>query len=479
MRLLRNGLLRYRGRAFVSGSQARCQSTAPTNLEVFQKAQTISLAGGSDKDKHRHTQINKKVLVHDRLKMLMDDYENDFVHLSTLAGYKMEYGTVPSGGVICGIGSISGKRCMVVAMDATVIGGTLFPIGVKKNVRAQAIAMQNRLPTVYVVDSGGAFLPLQAEIFNPGGAVFANIAKLSAQKISQISIVAGSCTAGAAYIPTMSDEVVIVNKISSIFLGGPPLVQAATGEVVTPEELGGATIHCEVSGYTDHMAQTEQEGFEMVRDIVGTVNCEAVSTGSGLAVSAGSEDRSIQRSVESMFDDGKVLSEFKKTYSDKVRTTLGYIEGNLCGIIANHSDSHLDDKAMNKAAHFVQLCSERDDVKMLIFMQNGDDHDPNEQSITTGYARFMQAVANCDTPRVTIITSHQNRASLLSPQSFEPSFTFRWPDAGYRDMSAVRCSAELWDDGVILPEQTREVLGKLALIVKRRNAARDEPIFRM
>jgi len=390
----------------------------------------------------------------------------------------MPYGTVPSSGGVNGIGSINGKKCMVIAHDATVKGGTLFPISLTKSLRAQRIAAENRLPCVYVVDSGGAFLPLQADIFNPGGATFGNIAKMSGDKISQIALVAGSCTAGGAYIPTMCDEVVIVDKISSIFLGGPPLVQAATGEVVTPEQLGGARLHCETSGYTDHLALTEEEGIEMTRDIVSMVNCYSMKGAEKL------EDKEVDVSssvamVRSILDGGRIISNFKKTYSRSITTAFGQLDGHLVGIVANEEGHVLDDKAMNKAAHFVRLCSERDDVRMLIFLQNTSFQD--SQSITTGHARYMQAVATCSTPRVTILTGHQaeEQANLLSPQCFDPNFLYRWPNAGYMDYSAVQCSALCWDDGLIMSAETRPLLAKLMKVVKKRNLGRLEPVYKM
>lgn len=233
--------------------------------------------GGGENAVLRHTQRNKKLFVRERLKLLLDD--ESFLELSPLAGLSMPYGDVPAAGCLTGIGKICGIWCVFVANDATVKGGTIYPIGVKKQLRAQEIAMQNRLVSVYLVDSGGAFLPLQSELFPDklhGGRIFYNEAILSAMKIPQVAVVCGSCVAGGAYVPTMAEEAVIVDKIGTLFLAGPPLVRAATGEYVSPEDLGGATLHSRVSGCSDHFASSEKEAYECVRNIISTLNYEPV-----------------------------------------------------------------------------------------------------------------------------------------------------------------------------------------------------------
>lgn len=471
-----------------------------TNRSQLYEALKISIQGGSSKDHERHTKRNKKLLVHDRLHLLLDDYKNDFVHFSTCAGYKLDYGTIPSAGIISGIGSIKDKKCVVIAMDATVKGGTMYPISVQKMLRAQEIALKNKLPTVYVVDSGGAFLPLQREVFNPGGKIFRNIAWLSAQKISQVSIVVGSCTAGAAYIPTMCDQTVIVDKISSIFLGGPPLVQAATGELVTPEQLGGARIHSEISGYTDFFAEDEYQGFEEIRNICETINCWSGETTFDETISEGlvgnqikiedtdseTQSKSPTEIIDLILDPNKTKTDFKPTYSKEITCRFGYINQNKVGIIINNSDN-LSDKALNMASHFTQLCSDREDIKCLILIQNGDakiNHQllmkENGKSDKNGFSRLISSLAVCDTPRITIITDHQNEDfNILSSRYFDSKLVFRWPGAGFKDLSAEECSGKLLDDGIIFPGETRKVLSKVIPCLKRNNVERREPVYRM
>lgn len=446
-------------------------------LEEFQAATSHALAGGSDKDLQRHTVQNKKLTVIDRLKLLMDDYDNDFIHLSTLAGYKLPYGTIPSASNVVGIGKIRGKTCLVIGNDAKTKGGTMYPISVQKTLRAQDIARENHLPTVYLVDSGGAFLPLQRDIFNPGGKIFRNIALASAKKIPQISCVVGSCTAGGAYIPTMSDQVVMVDKISSIFLGGPPLVQAATGEIVTPEELGGAKIHCNISGYSDFFAENEKVGIRETRNIIETLHCEidsvpnisvSNSTFSSSSIFDHPENLSGLDLVKYLSDKHEILNQFKPTYSDEITTCFAYVNQNLVGFITNNSNT-LSDNALNQASHFVQLCNDRKSVKAVIFLQNGDasiKSDPKTDR--NGLARLMSSISVANTPRIAIITNHQHDAfNILSSQYFNPKLLFRWPNAGFQNKNALECSGELYDDGVILPEQTRNYLSKLIPCLKR------------
>ncbi|NXN27470.1 MCCB carboxylase, partial [Nycticryphes semicollaris] len=230
--------------------------------------------GGGENAILRHTQRNKKLFVRERLKLLLDD--ESFLELSPLAGLDLPYGDVPAAGCLTGIGKICGVWCVFMANDATVKGGTIYPIGVKKQLRAQEIALQNRLCSVYLVDSGGAFLPLQSELFPDklhGGRVFYNEAIMSAMRIPQVAVVCGSCVAGGAYVPTMAEETVIIDKIGTLFLAGPPLVKAATGEDVSPEDLGGAKLHSEVSGCSDHFASSEEEAYECIRNVISTLNC--------------------------------------------------------------------------------------------------------------------------------------------------------------------------------------------------------------
>lgn len=252
--------------------EANLRNSAICHKKHVEFSEKVKKGGGANAIA-RHTQRNKKLLVRDRLRLLLDD--EDFLELSPFAGLGLPYGDIPSAGCLTGIGRINGLWCVFIANDATVKGGTAYPITVKKQLRAQEVAIQNRLPCVYLVDSGGAFLPLQSEIFpdkNQGGRTFYNEAIMSATKIPQVSVVCGSCTAGGAYIPTMAEETVMVHRIGTIFLGGPPLVKAATGEEVSPENLGGARLHAEVSGCVDHFAWEEKEAYEYTRNIISTLN---------------------------------------------------------------------------------------------------------------------------------------------------------------------------------------------------------------
>ncbi|KAK7889838.1 hypothetical protein WMY93_025398 [Mugilogobius chulae] len=331
----------------------------------------------------RHTQRNKKVLVRDRLRLLLDN--EDFLELSPFAGLGLPYGDIPSAGCLTGIGQINGLWCVFIANDATVKGGTAYPITVKKQLRAQEVAIQNRLPCVYLVDSGGAFLPLQSEIFpdkNQGGRTFYNEAIMSAIKIPQVSVVCGSCTAGGAYVPTMAEEAVMVHRIGTIFLGGPPLVKAATGEEVSPEDLGGARLHAKISGCVDHFAWEEKEAYECTRNIISTLNFllpeendderksneEPLFSSQelqGLAPLSYNYTLDVKL-VVSRLTDGSRFQEFKAYFGTTLVTGFANIHGHLVGIVANNGE--LSYEAALKGAHFVQLCDQRDIP--LLFLQN-------------------------------------------------------------------------------------------------------------
>lgn len=348
------------------------------NSEKFKQILQLSNAGGGEKAIARHVKQHRKLLPMDRIRLLLDS-EGDFLELSTIAGFQMAYGDVPKAGVVTGIGKIHGKWCMIIANDGSVKGGTVFPITLKKQLRAQEIAQQNRLPCVYAVDSGGAFLPLQSEIFNPGGQTFYNEAVMSSLGIPQVAIVCGMCTAGGAYVPTMADEAVIIHRIGTIYLGGPPLVQAATGEIVSAEELGGATMHCSVSGCTDYFAQTEEEGFQIGRDTVAGFNlpdpmgpqlepCDPLFDPEeldGLIPAKDQHNMDILQVIARIVD-GSRFSEFKTQYGSTLVTGLAHIHGYLVGIVGNKGE--ITEAAAAKGAHFVQMCSERNIP--LVFLQN-------------------------------------------------------------------------------------------------------------
>uniref|UniRef100_A0A3B5BLZ2 methylcrotonoyl-CoA carboxylase n=1 Tax=Stegastes partitus TaxID=144197 RepID=A0A3B5BLZ2_9TELE len=475
--------------------------------------------GGGKNAIARHTQRNRKLLVRDRLRLLLDD--EDFLELSPFAGLGLPYGDIPSAGCLTGIGRINGLWCVFIANDATVKGGTAYPITVKKQLRAQEIAIQNRLPCVYVVDSGGAFLPLQSEIFpdkNQGGRTFYNEAIMSAMKIPQVSVVCGSCTAGGAYIPTMAEEAVMVHRIGTIFLGGPPLVKAATGEEVTPEELGGATLHSEVSGCVDHFALEEKEAFDYTRNIISTLNFklpeeeeetekrkaeEETLYSSDELVGLAPKEYNYSLDVKlvvSRLTDGSRFQEFKARYGTTLVTGFAKIHGHLVGIVANNGE--LTYQAALKGSHFVQLCDQRD--VPLLFLQNTA---PTAAEINSNRLKaqgsMMSAVACASVPKITVVIGgcHGADSYAMCGRAFEPNFLFLWPNArvsvtapGHagsllphnseqeeeqekqeeklnrrlkEESSAFFSSGRLWDDGVILPQDTRKVLRDTLDIIKQ------------
>ncbi|XP_028301235.1 methylcrotonoyl-CoA carboxylase beta chain, mitochondrial isoform X1 [Gouania willdenowi] len=471
--------------------------------------------GGGENAVARHTQRNKKLLVRDRLCLLLDD--QDFLELSPFAGLGLPYGDIPSAGCLTGIGRINGLWCVFIANDATVKGGTAYPITVKKQLRAQQIAIQNRLPCVYLVDSGGAFLPLQSEIFpdkNQGGRTFYNEAIMSALKIPQVAVVCGSCTAGGAYVPTMAEEAVMVHRIGTIFLGGPPLVKAATGEEVSPEQLGGATLHAEVSGCVDHFASEEKEAYDYTRNIISTLNFELPEEDEegeeplhpseellGLAPQSYCYSLDVKMVVSRLVD-GSRFQEFKARYGDTLVTGFAKVHGHLLGIVA--SNGELSYQAALKGSHFVQLCDQRDIP--LLFLQNtvptptptltASQAELNSNRLKA-HGSMMSAVACAAVPKVTVVIGgcHGAESYMMCGRSFDPNFLFLWPnarvslmapgpagsvlppDADVEDQklnrrlkeesSAFFSSGRLWDDGVILPQDTRKVLKVSLDIIKQ------------
>ncbi|XP_012677234.2 methylcrotonoyl-coenzyme A carboxylase 2 [Clupea harengus] len=486
--------------------------------ERYHKYKAQVLKGGGDNAVLRHTQRNKKLLVRDRLRRLLDD--EDYLELGPFAGLGLPYGDIPSAGCLTGIGKINGLWCVFIANDATVKGGTAYPITVKKQLRAQDVAMQNRLPCVYLVDSGGAFLPLQSEIFpdkNQGGRTFYNEAVMSAMKIPQVAVVCGSCTAGGAYIPTMAEETVMVHGIGTIFLGGPPLVKAATGEEVTPEDLGGARLHAEVSGCVDHFAAVEQDAYEATRNIISTLNFqlpeeeeeagrveEPLHSAEGLL---GLAPRSYNHSLDaklivSRLTDGSKFQEFKARYGATLLTGFGRIEGHLVGIVANNGE--LTYEASLKGCHFVTLCDQRD--VPLVFLQNTapqpsltlskDKAEANTNRLKA-QGSMMSAVACASTPRITVVIGgcHGADSYAMCGRAFDPNFLFLWPNARVslvapgcsealvheeseatqlnkmleEESGAFFSSGRLWDDGVILPRDTRKILSNCLKIIKQQD----------
>ncbi|TQM35691.1 carboxyl transferase domain-containing protein [Pseudonocardia cypriaca] len=482
--------------------------------------------GGSERARARHVERGK-LLPRDRVNALLDP-SSPFLELSPLAANGMYGDEAPGAGVITGVGRVAGREVVVVANDATVKGGTYYPMTVKKHLRAQEVALHNRLPCIYLVDSGGAYLPEQDSVFPDRehfGRIFYNQAQMSAHGIPQIAAVLGSCTAGGAYVPAMSDEAVIVRNQGTIFLGGPPLVKAATGEVVTAEELGGGDLHSRVSGVTDHLAEDDAHALRIVRGIVGTLGPRAprpwdvVPTEAPLAdpdelydvVPTDTRTPYDVREVIARIVDGSRLHEFKAEYGTTLVTGFARIHGHPVGIVANNGI--LFSESAQKGAHFIELCDQRG--VPLVFLQNisgfmvGREYEAG--GIAKHGAKMVTAVATTRVPKLTLIIGGSFGAGNYSMcgRAYSPRFLFMWPNARISvmggeqaatvlatvgsgvDPDAVRAqyehqgnpyysTARLWDDGVIDPKDTRTVLG-LALSAAA-NAPLESPgfgVFRM
>lgn len=495
--------------------------------------------GGGSKATERH-KSRGKLTARERIEQLIDD-GTYFFEIASLAAEGVYADQVPSAGIVTGIGRIEGVECMIVANDATVKGGTYYPLTVKKHLRSQEIAEKNYLPCIYLVDSGGAFLPMQDEVFpdkDHFGRIFFNQAQMSAKGISQIAVVMGSCTAGGAYIPAMSDESVIVKGNGTIFLGGPPLVKAATGEVVTPEELGGADVHCRISGVTDHFAEDDYHAIEITRSIVRNLNIsKKVQAKPTLHPIYPSEEiyGIIQKDARKSYDvkeiisrlvDGSLFHEFKKLYGTTLVCGFSEIYGYPVGIIANNGV--LFSESALKAAHFIELCDQR--RIPLLFLQNITGFMVGKKFENAGIARdgakMVNAVSTTTVPKLTVVTGGSYGAGNygMCGRAFAPDFLWMWPNARISVMggeqaanvlwtvkleqaakegkvltqedeiifkkpiledyenksSAVYSSARLWDDGIIDPSETREVLGRALSIVSVRNTERKPfGVFRM
>ena len=459
-----------------------------------------------------------KLLPRDRVDALLDP-GSPLLEIAPLAADGLYDDECPGAGIITGIGRVSGRECMVVANDATVKGGTYYPMTVKKHLRAQEIAAQNRLPCVYLVDSGGAFLPRQDEVFpdrDHFGRIFFNQAHLSAAGVPQIAAVLGSCTAGGAYVPAMSDETVIVRDQGTIFLGGPPLVKAATGEEVTAEELGGGELHAKISGVVDHLARDDRDALRIVRSIVATLGPRPAAPWDVRAPADAVADQHELydvvpvdpripydvREVITRIVDGGEFAEFKADYGATLVTAFARIHGHPVGIVANNGV--LFGESALKGAHFIQLCDKR--IIPLVFLQNisgfmvGRDYEA--AGIAKHGAKMVTAVACARVPKLTVVIGGSYGAGNYSMcgRAYSPRFLWMWPNARISVMggeqaasvlAAVRgemtpeeqeafkapiraqyeqqgnpyySTARLWDDGVIDPADTRTVLG-LALSV--------------
>ncbi|XP_077189491.1 biotin-dependent 3-methylcrotonyl-coenzyme A carboxylase beta1 subunit-like isoform X3 [Paroedura picta] len=502
-----DGNIPFLYRHVLDGNSSNSEICIQRYLDLLAK---VNKSGGENAI-FRHTQRNKKLLVRERLRMLLDD--EFFLELSPLAGLDMPYGDVPAAGCLTGIGRICQIWCVFMANDATVKGGTIYPVTVKKQLRAQEIAIQNRLPCVYLVDSGGAFLPLQAELFPDqfhGGRSFYNEAVMSAMKIPQVAVVCGSCTAGGAYVPTMAEETAIVDKIGTMFLAGPPLVKAATGEDILPEELGGASLHSKVSGCVDHFASSEKEAYECVRNIFATLNYEIPAENIldydsplynakellGLAPKDYNYTLPIKLILSRMID-GSRFQEFKANYGTTLVTGFAYIEGQLVGIVANNGE--LTHDASLKGCHFIQLCNQRNIPILFLLNTAPQAAEPLSFAQAEDHTRRLKAqgsmmavVASAAVPKITLVIGgcYGSESYAMCGRSFDPNFLFLWPNARIalvdprhfptysllwndswtgtelkqlkekleEESSAFYSSARVWDDGVILPQNSRKAM---------------------
>ena len=471
--------------------------------ELRARSEQVAQGGGAESvERHR---ARGKLLARDRVDRLLDP-GSSFLELNALAAWKLYDGDAPGAGIVCGIGVVEGRECVVVANDATVKGGTYYPLTVKKHLRAQEVAEQNSLPCIYLVDSGGAFLPLQDEVFpdrDHFGRIFFNQARMSAKGISQIAVVMGSCTAGGAYVPAMSDETVIVKGTGTIFLGGPPLVKAATGEEVTAEELGGADVHSRVSGVTDHYAADDEHALAIARSIVAhlgytrpdppwtPVEAEAPLHDPAELHGIVPEDYRIGydvREVIARVVDGSRFHEFKELYGETLVCGFARIEGLPVAILANNGV--LFSESALKGAHFVELACKR--RIPLVFLQNitgfmvGKEYEAG--GIAKDGAKLVTAVACAEVPKFTVIIGGSFGAGNygMCGRAYSPRQLWMWPNArisvmggeqaatvlsavGRSDPEEIRekyeregspyySTARLWDDGVIDPADTRHVL---------------------
>ena len=498
--------------------------------------------GGKEFSRQLH-QSRGKLLPRERVNRLLDS-GSPFLEISPMAAYGLYENEVPAAGIICGIGRVGGREVMVVANDATVKGGTYYPLTVKKHLRAQEIAMENRLPCIYLVDSGGAFLPLQDQVFpdrDHFGRIFFNQAKLSAEGIPQIAVVLGSCTAGGAYVPAMCDESVIVENQGTIFLGGPPLVKAATGVEVSSEELGGGEVHAKISGVVDHLARDDSHALEIARNIISGTDIQTTKTGSileeinpplysmnelyGILPSDSRQSYDV-REVIARLVDGSEMQEFKSLYGTTLITAFARIHGYRVGIVANNGI--LFSESALKGAHFIELCGQRNIP--LLFLQNisgfmvGKEYEHG--GIAKDGAKMVMAVSCVNVPKYTIIIGGSHGAGNygMCGRAYSPRMLWTWPNARISVMGGEQAASvlsqvkrdklgekntnwsvedeesfkreireqyenqghpyyatgRLWDDGILDPLETRRVLG-LVLSLQATEHATDSNygVFRM
>ncbi|AWL11790.1 Methylcrotonoyl-CoA carboxylase [Saliniradius amylolyticus] len=514
-------------------SQEFADNAAYMKKQVDDLRQTVAKIqqGGGDKARQRHTERGK-LLPRERINALIDP-GSPFLELSQLAAWEVYDDYVPAAGIITGIGRVNGVECMIVANDATVKGGTYYPLTVKKHLRAQTIAEQNNLPCIYLVDSGGANLPRQDEVFPDRehfGRIFFNQANLSSRNIPQIAVVMGSCTAGGAYVPAMADESVIVREQGTIFLGGPPLVKAATGEVVSAEELGGGDVHCRTSGVVDHLANNDHHALQIARDAVARLNrTKPLNLNVTEPVAPHYDEQDIYgiipkdsrkgydvHEIIARIVDGSEFDEFKSLYGSTLVCGFARIFGYPVGIVANNGI--LFSESAQKGAHFIELCAQR--KIPLVFLQNITGFMVGKQYEADGIAKhgakMVTAVACAQVPKFTVLIGGSFGAGNygMCGRAYDPRFMFMWPNARISVMGGEQAagvlatvkrdqkerqgeswseqeetdfkqpiiddyerqghpyyaSARLWDDGVIDPADTRQVLG-LSL-----SAALNQPI---
>ena len=498
--------------------------------------------GGGPRYQQRHREQGK-LFVRDRIDKLLDP-GSPFLEIAPLAAYDLYDDPTPAAGVVAGIGRVSGVECLIIANDATVKGGSYYPMTVKKHLRAQQIALENNLPCIYLVDSGGAFLPMQDEVFPDSddfGRIFYNQARMSAAGIPQIACVMGSCTAGGAYVPAMSDETVIVRGTGTIFLGGPPLVKAATGEEVSAEDLGGAYVHTHISGVADHYAEDDDHAIEILRGIAATLNRKKridldvrapepplydPEELYGIIPSSFRQSYDVRELIARVVD-GSRLREFKANYGTTLVTGFAHLEGYPVGIIANNGV--LFSESALKGAHFIELCTSRNIP--LIFLQNitgfmvGREYE--NRGIAKDGAKMVHAVANAAVPKLTLVVGGSFGAGNygMCGRAYAPRFLWMYPNArisvmggeqaanvlltikrdqlareGRPDMTLEEqaafkqpildkyeregnpyySTARLWDDGIIDPAQTRRVLAlALSAALNKPTQATRYGVFRM
>ena len=515
--------------------QANQESMAKAVADLRDKVTTIQQGGGPSYQE-RHI-ARGKLLPRERINRLLDD-GSPFLEVGQFAAYNVYDEEVPAAGVVAGVGRVSGTECMIIANDATVKGGSYYPLTVKKHLRAQEIALQNRLPCIYLVDSGGANLPRQDDVFpdrDHFGRIFYNQARMSADDIPQIAVVMGLCTAGGAYVPAMADESIIVRNQGTIFLAGPPLVKAATGEVVSAEDLGGADVHCKVSGVADHYAENDAHALEIARRCISNLNRRKpadVEIRKPKAPLYNAEEiyGIVGTDLRKQFDvrdviarivDGSEFDEFKRYYGQTLVTGFAHIHGYPVGIIANNGI--LFSESAQKGAHFIELCCQRNIP--LLFLQNitgfmvGQKHE--SEGIAKHGAKMVMAVACAEVPKITVLIGGSFGAGNygMCGRGFGPDFIFAWPnsrtsvmggeqaggvmaiiteakwasmgkemtdsdkkvleqmkqqiiDQFDKESDAFAASARLFDDGIIDPRDTRRVLG-LTLSVCREAQRRE------